>query len=273
MISAGDEDFAGAAVALGLLGPVSRVTLAVQPTFQVRQDVFTGLEFSALIENVQGVFSAGYSVSVFTDWVPDACGVWVKSRIDAGEHVPQELFGAKRETERREILAGNDNTTVQGGVPGPWSERLPHFRIDANPSDGDEIQTEYMVSISDAVSALSAVRQLSAQIFPTLLVTELRTVAADNLWLSTAYGRDTLCIHFTWKNLPEAVDAILPLIERALAPFAARPHWGKVNHVHATTIAALYEKLPDFRRLVVRRDPEFKFSSVYLTELLALQSP
>jgi len=269
-ISAGDDDFAGAAVALGVLGPIARVTLAVQPTFQMRQDVFSGLEFSALLDDVRGVFDAGYSVSVFTDWVSETGGIWVKTRMDVSETVPDELFGARRERERRDILEGNDNMTVQGGVPGPWSERLPHFRSDATPSNGDEIQTEYMVPIMDAAAALSAVRQISAQIVPVLLVTELRTVAADDLWLSTAYGRDTLCIHFTWKNLPEAVHAILPLIESALAPFAARPHWGKVNHVDASTIATLYEKLPDFRRLVARRDPEFKFGNDYLTGLLGL---
>jgi len=268
---AGDDDFAGAAVALGLLGPIARVTLAVQPTYQVRQDVFIGLEFSALLDHVLEVFDAGYSVSVFTDWMSHTGSIWVKTRMDVSGSVPDEIFGAKRESERRNILEGNDNMTVQGGVPGPWSERLPHFRIDATPSDGDEIQTEYMVPITDAAAALSAVHQIAAQFAPILLVTELRTVASDDLWLSTAYGRDTLCIHFTWKNLPEAVHAILPLIESALAPFAARPHWGKVNQIQPSTIATLYEKLPDFRRLVERRDPGFKFRSDYLRELLGLR--
>jgi xylitol oxidase len=182
--------------------------------------------------------------------------------------VPDNLFGAVRETEARKVLEGEDNMTVQGGVPGPWSERLPHFRIDATPSNGDEIQTEYMVAMTDATAALTAVRELSAQIAPALLVTELRTVAADDLWISTATGRDTLCIHFTWKNLPEAVHAVIPHIEAALAPFAARPHWGKVNHV--TEFDSLYPKLPDFRALVARRDPAGKFGNAHLSRLLGL---
>ncbi|MGV8969804.1 MAG: D-arabinono-1,4-lactone oxidase [Microbacteriaceae bacterium] len=269
-VSATDNDFPGAVVALGLLGPIARVTLAVQPSFQVRQDVFSRLEFSTLLAHVREVFAAGYSVSVFTDWVSKRANLWVKSRTEGSEAVPDEIFGAKREYRRRELLEGNDNMTVQGGLPGPWSERLPHFRIDATPSNGDEIQTEYLVAIDDAAAALTAVQCLAEQIAPILLITELRTVAADDLWLSTAYGRDTLCIHFTWKNLPAAVLLIVPLIEVALAPFAARPHWGKVHQVTAPEIDSLYDMLPNFRNMVARRDPNGTFTNAYLTSLLGL---
>lgn len=156
---------------------------------------------------------------------------------------------------RDSIAERLDNMTVQGGVPGPWSERLPHFRIDATPSNGDEIQTEYLVALEDAVAALRAVRELAVSIAPALLISELRTVAADDLWLSTAGGRDSLCIHFTWRNLPAEVAALVPRIEATLASFDARPHWGKVNTVDAATFESLYPRLPDFRALVARRDP------------------
>jgi xylitol oxidase len=145
-IAYGHPDFAGAAVALGALGPITRVTLAVQPSYRVRQDVYLGLGWDALLAHPVEVFAVGYSVSVFTDWVSDAMRVWVKTRMDAGASVPDEIFGAERDTRKRQILAGEDNVTVQGGVPGPWSERLPHFRVDATPSNGDEIQSEYLVS-------------------------------------------------------------------------------------------------------------------------------
>jgi len=267
-IREGDADFAGAAVALGALGPIARVTLAVQPSYQVRQDVFVDLGWDALLTDTRAIFESGYSVSVFTNWADDTARIWVKTRLDERETVPDELFGAQREKVQLKVLDGEDNMTQQGGVPGPWSERLPHFRIDATPSNGDEIQTEYMVAMTDAAAALTAVRELSATIAPALFVTELRSVAADDLWMSTATGRDTLCIHFTWKNLPDQVHAIIPLIEAALAPFAARPHWGKVNHV--TGFDDLYDRLPDFRALVARRDPAGKYGNSYLTNLLGL---
>jgi len=265
-----DADFGGAAVALGALGPIARVTLAVQPSYLVRQDTYRGLPWEALLSDVDAVFRAGYSVSVFTDWVSEVSDLWVKSRLDAGAPVLDDIFGAQRETGQRNVLEGVDNMTVQGGVPGPWSERLPHFRIDATPSNGDEIQSEYLVAIEDAAQALAAVRALGAQIAPALLISELRTVAADDLWLSTATGRDSLCIHFTWKNLPDEVNAVIPHIEAALAPFAARPHWGKVNALDLATIESLYERLPKFRALVARRDPASKFGNEYLRSRLGV---
>jgi len=269
-ISQGDPDFAGAAVALGALGPISRVTLAVEPTYLVRQDTYRALSWDALLSDVGAIFHAGYSVSIFTDWVSDVSDLWVKTRMDAGTSVLDDLYGALRETSQRNVLDGVDNMTVQGGVPGPWSERLPHFRIDATPSNGDEIQTEYLVAMEDAAEALAAVRALGDQIAPALLISELRTVAGDELWLSTAYGRDSLCIHFTWKNLPTEVNAVIPHIEAALAPFAARPHWGKVNGIGLATIESLYERLPEFRALVGRRDPERKFGNEYVRSRLGV---
>jgi len=269
-ISQGDPDFAGAAVALGALGPISRVTLAVEPTYLVRQDTYRALSWDALLSDVGAIFHAGYSVSIFTDWVSDVSDLWVKTRMDAGTSVLDDLYGALRETSQRNVLDGVDNMTVQGGVPGPWSERLPHFRIDATPSNGDEIQTEYLVAMEDAAEALVAVRALGDQIAPALLISELRTVAGDELWLSTAYGRDSLCIHFTWKNLPTEVNAVIPHIEAALAPFAARPHWGKVNGIDLATIESLYERLPEFRALAGRRDPERKFGNEYVRSRLGV---
>ncbi len=260
----GDDGFEGMVVGLGAFGVVTTVTLAIQPTFDVRQDVYRGLPWTAFLDNISTVLGAGYSVSVFTNWADEAIEqVWVKSL--AGEAVPDTLIGAARDLESRdELIDGVSNVTQQGGVVGPWLLRLPHFRLDSTPSAGDEIQTEYFVALADAQDALLAVRELADRIAPLLLITELRTVAADALWLSTAYARDSLAIHFTFKNQPDAVWALLPDIESALAPFGARPHWGKVNRVAAATLEQQYSRLSQFRELADRWDPTHKFRNAAL---------
>jgi alditol oxidase len=260
----GDEGFDGMVVGMGAFGVTTKVTLAIQPAFEMRQDVFRGMAWSAYLDNIPAVMGAGYSVSAFTSWLADDIEqVWVKSLADAS--VADELFGAARDRESRlELIAGVSNVTEQGGAVGPWLLRLPHFRLDATPSAGDEIQTEYFVAMADARDALLAVRALADRIAPLLLITELRAVAADTLWLSTAYARDSLAIHFTWKNLPDAVWALLPDIEAALAPFGARPHWGKVNRVAASVYPEQYARLSQFRALAEHWDPGHKFRNAAL---------
>jgi alditol oxidase len=260
----GDEGFDGMVVGMGAFGVTTKVTLAIQPAFEMRQDVFRGMAWSAYLDNIPAVMGAGYSVSAFTSWLADDIEqVWVKSLADAS--VADELFGAARDRESRlELIAGVSNVTEQGGAVGPWLFRLPHFRLDATPSAGDEIQTEYFVAMADARDALLAVRALADRIAPLLLITELRAVAADTLWLSTAYARDSLAIHFTWKNLPDAVWALLPDIEAALAPFGARPHWGKVNRVAASVYPEQYARLSQFRALAEHWDPGHKFRNAAL---------
>ena len=225
----GDADFDGHVVHLGALGIVSRITLDVQPTYLVRQDVYRDLPWDALLGHFDEVTTAGYSVSVFLNWLGESVeAVWVKSRIDAGRDVPDLLFGAVRDVASRGVIDPvDDNVTQQGGVPGPWSERLPHFRLDRTPSNGDEIQTEYFVDRADGPAALAAVRELGEGIAPHLLITELRTVAADELWLSPAYRRDCLAIHFTWKNHPTEVDALLDPDRGSARPVRPAPALGQ----------------------------------------------
>ncbi|MEP6479769.1 MAG: FAD-binding protein, partial [Rhodoglobus sp.] len=181
-----DPDFDGAVVALGALGVLSRVTLDIEPTFTVRQDVYQGLGWSALLDNFDAITSRAYSVSVFTEW-QQITSVWLKSRMDAAKP-PQDLFGAKPFIASTHMIADMpaSNTTVQGGVPGPWNERLAHFKLGFTPSNGDELQTEYLVPRRFAVQAVEAIRALADRITPHLHVTELRTMAADSLWLSGA---------------------------------------------------------------------------------------
>jgi xylitol oxidase len=258
-----DVEFDGAVVSLGALGIVSRITLDIEPTFDVRQDVFEGLDWSTLLDRYDAITSRAYSVSVFTRWIGDDVGtVWLKSRTDASAP-PQELYGARRANVDVHPLPGQPatSTTQQGGVPGPWIDRLPHFRPEFTPSNGDELQTEYLVPRINALAAIEAVRALGERIAPHLYISELRTMAADSLWLSGAYETDAVGIHFTWKKEPEAVLALLPVIEEALAPFDARPHWGKLFH---SVRKELYPKLPDFVALARELDPAGKFSNDYL---------
>ncbi len=270
----GDDDFAGSVVALGLLGVVVRVELAIEPTYLVRQDVYRGLAWSTLLANVPAVTGAGYSVSIFTDWVTDPIQqVWVKRRLaHADEPVADELSGAVRDASNSALIVeGVGDNTTQLGVAGAWSAHLPHFRIDSTPSNGDEIQTEYFIDRADAPAALAAVRELGADIAPHLLVTELRTMAADDLWISPATGRESLAIHFTFKNDQAAVEALCPRIEAALEPFAPRPHWGKVNTMPKAVVASRYPRFGDFRALVERTDPARKFVGPATAALLDAQ--
>ncbi|MCU1411104.1 MAG: FAD-binding protein [Rhodoglobus sp.] len=261
-ISPADDEFDGAVVALGALGIVTRITLDVEPSYQMRQDVFAGLPWERLLENYDAITSRAYSVSIFTDWVDDArTMVWLKSRLDE-RTPPKDLYGAKPLPDDVRLVEGEEsNTTQQGGVLGPWNERLPHFKMGFTPSNGDELQTEYLVPRRHALDAFRAVRALGPRIAPHLHITELRTMAADSLWLSGAYETDATAIHFTWKNQPDAVLPLLPVIEAALEPFDARPHWGKLFH---TVRRELYPRLDDFVSLAHEFDPEGKFRNPFL---------
>jgi len=266
-----DDDFDGAVVSLGALGILTTITLDVEPAFQVRQDVWDDLPWAAALANLDTITSAAYSVSLFTDWSGDTISsAWLKQLVPG--RVRGELFGARRRESDRHPLPDIDAspTTQQGGVPGLWSDRLPHFRMEFTPSNGEEIQSEYLVPRVNAIAALEAVRALSPVVTPLLHVSEIRTMRADSLWLSGAYDTDCVNIHFTWKKLPVEVAAVLPLIERALLPLGARPHWGKWFAAGAAEIAPLYPRFDDFRQLVLARDPERKFGNAYLTRVLGL---
>ena len=264
----GDADFAGYVVHLGAIGVVTRVTLAVEPSYEVRQDVYAGLPWAELLGDLEGVTGSAYSVSVFTKWTDHAVGAVIrKTRLEAGAEpdLPASWRGATMIDALGVIET--DAWTEVGGVPGRWLHRVPHFRLEGTPSVGEEIQTEYFVARSDGPDALRAVRGLGDRIDPHLIITELRTAAADDLWLSGAYDRETLAIHFTWLPHPDAVAALLPAIESALAPFDARPHWGKWHRFDARRIAAVHPRLGDSRALFERVDPDGVFSNAHLERL------
>jgi alditol oxidase len=265
--SRGDPDFDGLVVGLGALGAVTRVTLDVEPAYEVRQRVFEGLSWSALFEHFDEIAASGYSVSVFTRWGEALDQVWVKSRVGPGaEQVSGDLFGALAATVERHPILGLDpvNCTPQLGVAGWWADRLPHFRMGFTPSNGEEIQSEYHVPRRHAIAAIEALRGVADVVVPVLQVCEFRTIAADRLWMSPQYERDTMAIHFTWRREPRAVARALVEIEAALAALEARPHWGKAFVAEGATIGALYERLPDFIELAERLDPRGAFRNAWL---------
>ncbi len=264
--SRGDPDFDGLVVGLGALGAVTRITLDVQPAYEVKQRVFEGLSWKALYDHFDEITSCGYSVSIFTRWGQTNEQVWVKSRTDQPDRVEGDLFGAVAATVDRNPIFELDPTscTPQLGRPGLWSDRLPHFRMGYTPSRGQEIQSEYLFPRRHAMGAIEAVRALAERMRPILLVSEIRRVAADRLWMSMNYEEDSVAIHFTWKREPEAVQQMVAQIEDALSPFEARPHWGKVFHADAAAIAALYKRHSDFVRLLERLDPRGAFRNLWL---------
>jgi xylitol oxidase len=266
-----DSRFAGAVVGLGALGVATKITLDLQPTFQMRQVVYENLSFDKLEHHLDEIFGAGYSVSLFTDWQNHrATQVWIKSRVTPGSawSLAPEFFGAKAATRNLHPLAGHsaENCTEQMGVPGPWYERMPHFRMNFTPSSGQELQSEFFVQRSRAYEAILAVEKLRDQITPHLFITELRTIESDGLWISTAYQRQSLAIHFTWKPEWDAVKTVLPKIEEQLRPFDARPHWAKLFTMPASRLKLLYTRMPEFQQLAMQFDPNGKFRNEFLNE-------
>jgi alditol oxidase len=265
------ETFQGAVVGLGAIGVITKLVLDIQPTFLMRQYVYENLPLDEVKEHFDAIEASAYSVSLFTDWQKQRMNeVWIKSRIEDGHSFDARptFFGAKLATKNLHPIAelSAENCTEQMGVPGPWFERLPHFRMGFTPSAGKELQSEYFVPRQHAVEAILAVERLRDQIGPSLLISEIRAVAADNLWLSPCYKQPCVTIHFTWKPDWPAVSKLLPVIEKELTPFNARPHWGKLFTTSPTMFKSIYEKLPDFMQLSTKYDPRGKFRNEFLNK-------
>jgi xylitol oxidase len=267
---ADDADrFDGAVVGLGCLGIVTRMTLDLVASFAVAQYVFEDLADESLDEHVDEIFASGYSVSVFTDFRSNR--IWCK-RLATDPPPAERMFGATAAPEQRNPVPGMSaaNSTRQLGVPGPWHERLPHFRPEFTPSSGAELQSEYLLPRRHAVAAVREVRALREQITPLLQIAEMRTVAADALWLSPSYQRETVGLHFTWVDDTAAVIPVVQAIERRLAPFRPRPHWGKVFAIPPAAVGAEYEWMPAFGELMREYDPHGKFRNALVDEYVSL---
>ncbi|MEI9910197.1 MAG: FAD-binding protein [Bacteroidota bacterium] len=266
------EQFNGAVVALGALGVVTKVTLDLQPTFNMAQVVYRNLPMSELEKNFETIMSGGYSISLFTDWKNKNINeVWVKSRaVDGDTEAATELFGAKLATQNLHPIEieSAENCTDQMGVPGPWYERMPHFKMGFKPSAGKELQSEYFVPVEHGYDAMMAMEKLHEKITPHLFISEIRTVNADDLWMSPCYQQTCAVLHTTWKQEVDTVMNLLPLIEEQLAPFNARPHWAKLFTMPPPVLQSRYEKLDDFKQLISQYDPNGKFRNDFLNRNL-----
>ncbi len=265
--------FAGAVVGLGALGVVTSLTLDILPSFDIRQYVYEDLPREQLDRRWDEIFASGYSVSLFTDWnAPRINQVWVKRQVSAtdGWAPNTSWLDARLADGPRHPVRGlpTDYCTEQLGVSGPWHMRLPHFRPEFTPSSGQELQSEFLVSRHHAIEALHGLDPIADRIAAVLQVSEIRTVAADDLWMSPSYGRDSAAIHFTWVDDARAVMPVIDAVEEHLAPFAARPHWGKLFGSDPDVIADRYDRLADFRQLVERYDPLGKFRNDLLDRYL-----
>ena len=264
--------FDGAVVSFGGLGIITRMVVDIEPTYDARQDLFLDMPLALVMENFNEIMFSGYSVSLFTKWQNDIVDqVWIKRRVDQPvKDLGAEFFGGKMcQTNIHPIIElSAESCTQQMGKVGPWYDRLPHFKINGMPSAVDEMQSEYFVPIAHAADGMRAIAQLGNKILPYLYISEIRTIAADNLWMSQLYKRESVAFHFTWKpNWPE-VKKLLPLIEAALAPFGVRPHWGKLYTINAATVQRSYERFPDFLKLLKKYDPIGKFSNDYLNRII-----
>jgi xylitol oxidase len=285
--------FNGAVVHLGGLGIVTRLTLDVEPTYLVRQDAYTGLPFGVLEQHFEEIMGAGYSVSLFTDWQGGAFkAAWIKRRVPGpplsaiplpavpSPAIPSpaagfaltagpDFFGARPALHNLHPIPGlsAEHCTEQMGIPGPWHERLPHFKMGFTPSSGEELQSEYFVPREHAYPAIKAIEKLRDRITPYLLISEIRTIDADPFWMSPCYRQPSAAIHFTWKRDPPAVEKLLPQIEEALAPFHPRPHWGKLFAMPPERMQASYPMFAAFRDLMVSYDPRGHFRNAFLERI------
>ena len=262
------DELHGVATSLGALGVVSALTLDIEPTFEVEQYVFEDVPLDDALASLDELLGSAYSVSLFTDWDrPVIDQVWCKARVGEDHQArPATLARARPADGDRHPIRGlsPEHCTTQLGVPGPWHERLPHFRLDHTPSVGEELQSEYFVARPDGPAALEALLAIRDRIRPLILVSEIRAIAADHLWLSPAYGRESIAFHFTWRRVPDDVDRVLADVERALEPFGPRPHWGKRFVMPPDELRDRYEALPRFVGLAHSLDPDGVFRNAFL---------
>ena len=272
-LTADDDEFLASVVGMGALGMVTGLELAVRPSYEVRQRVLTNLSWEGALANFQAIASSAYSVSFFTDYTGDTIPqVWLKA-LDTEAPLP-DLFGATAATAAMHPLPdmSAENCTEQLDVAGKWLDRLPHFRHEFTPSNGEELQSEFLLPLEQAPAALQAVRGLADKLAPLLFVSEIRTVAADEFWVSPFYQQQSVALHFTWKPLQAEVEAVLPELEEALRPFGARPHWGKLFTPSQYDFASLYPRFEDFRALVQANDPSGKFRNELLDSVLGISA-
>jgi alditol oxidase len=264
-----NEEFPGAVAGLGAIGVVTKLTLDLRPSFAMKQLVYLDMPMYELEKNFDSIMSAGYSVSLFTDWKNKSINqVWIKSKVttDKTGEVASGFRNAKAATENMHPLIdlSAENCTDQLGISGKWYERMPHFKMGFTPSGGKELQSEYFISFENAYEGLMAIEKLNDKISPHLFISEIRAIAADDHWMSPFYKKTCVAFHFTWKQEWDAVKKLLPLVEKALAPYNPRPHWGKLFTLQPSVLQSRIERLDDFKALMAKYDPKGKFRNDFI---------
>ncbi len=267
------DRFAGAVVNLGCLGVVTRVTLDIEPTFDMVQHVYLNQPMENMVESFEAIMASGYSVSFFTDWKNQEHNqIWLKRKVMNGESpgAESDFYGGQlADRDVHPVLRiSAESCTPQQGVPGPWYERLPHFKMEFTPSSGKELQTEFFFAREHAQDAMNVYLSMADRLAPILMISEIRTATADDLWMSTTYERDSVIIHCTWEQDWDGLQAVLPDLEAALAPYDARPHWGKNFRMGKERLETLYPRMNDFRNLMTEYDPNGKFRNAFIDEKL-----
>lgn len=274
LVTVAGSELDAMAVGLGAFGAITAMTVAIEPSYVMAQEIYLDVPRRDAFAGIDEMMSSAYSVSWFTDWQTDHIQqVWRKHRLDGVDpeapKTPDRYFGG-RSSNRQLAPSGPqaaDSCTTQLMVPGPWHTRLPHVRADAEL--GSQLQTEFFVARRHGPAALEAIAGIGPKLSHLLrdgIMSEIRSVASDDLWLSP-FAEDSLALHFSWWNDPAAVDEALSLVEAALEPFEPRPHWGKLHTLSARTIRSRYPRFGDFVALADRYDPEGRFRNDYLREL------
>ena len=263
-------------VGLGAFGIVTRLTLAIEPTYSISQRVYEHLPTPSAADRLEEIMADGYSVSLFTSWRPDTVEqLWRKRRTTADDEDDDDAssprFGATPALHDMHPIAqlSAEPCTEQMGLTGPWHERLPHFRMGFTPSSGEELQSEVFVASSDGPDAVRTLVELHDELAPVLQISEVRAVAADTLWLSPCYQRDSIAFHFTWILSWPDVEPVLARMESALEPFSPRPHWGKLSTISGGILRSRFARLGAFEQLITEWDPTGKFRNAYLDNVFA----
>ncbi len=266
------EMFDGIITHLGGLGVITKITLDLLPGFEVKQQVYQYLPVKNLLENFTEIMSGGYSVSLFTDYQTDTVNqVWVKSKAAGSEsETSSDYFGATPASRNLHPIVelSAENCTDQMGIPGPWYDRLPHFKMDFMPSSGKELQSEFFVPLENAAEAYQVISALKHEIRPVLMISEIRAIAADDQWMSPCYQQDSVTFHFTWEQDREGVERVLSMIQDRLEPFKVRPHWGKVFTIKPERLRSMYPNLDKFKSVLAQYDPKGKFRNEFLKKYL-----
>lgn len=258
-IGPNDPRLKGMAAGLGAFGVVTQLELKLVPAFNITTYTYVNMPVQNSYENFAALQNMGFGVllvNMFT--APDAWNIAiVYARSDANNTamLTSNLFGG---------------TLVSQTTQPSYLALLSIAQIGLSGVDGNEIQTEYFVPISKAVEAIKAVTAVanSTNIFPSLATAfVIRTIASDDLWMSEYYGNDTMvAIHFSWQNNVTAVEAVLPQLERAMIPYGARPHWGKMFTMEPEDFLPHYPKVNEFKKLAEQLDPKGKFRNEFLEE-------